>query len=51
MVQFFVKLLLKQRPSALYHGFHQVLDATKFLTAKMHLLYFKESESQILEKF
>jgi len=43
MVQFFLKLLLKQRILAVYHDFHQVLVATKFLTAKLHSLYVVES--------
>jgi len=50
MVQFLVILLLKQRLLALYHDFHVMLDATKFLTAKIHSLYVKESESEILER-
>ena len=39
MVQFLVKILLKQRILAVYHDFHWVLVATKFLTAKLHSLY------------
>jgi len=39
--------LLKQG-IAVYHDFHWVLDATKFLTAKIHSLYVKELE--ILER-
>jgi len=43
-----MKLLLKQRILAVYHDFHWVLVATKFLAAKLHPLYVKESE--ILER-
>jgi len=32
-----------------YHDFHWVLVATKFLDAKLHSLYVKESESEIWE--
>jgi len=45
-----MKLLLKQRILAVYHDFHWVLAATKFLAAKLHSLYVKESESEILER-
>jgi len=38
-----MKRLLKQRILALYHDFHWVVDATKFLTAKIHSIYVKES--------
>ena len=34
----------------LYNDFHWVLDAIKFLTAKIHSLYLKESELEILER-
>jgi len=51
MVQFLMKLLLKQRIFAVYHNFHVVLVATKFLIAKLHLLYVKESELKILERW
>jgi len=44
MLQFLLKLLLKQSILALYHDFHWVLDATK----RLHSLYIKESE--ILER-
>jgi len=44
MVQFLMKLLLKQRILAVYHDFHYVLVATKFLTVKFHSGYVKESE-------
>jgi len=54
MVQFLMKLLLKQRILAVYHDFHWVLVAIIFLTAKLYSLYVKESESgresEILEK-
>jgi len=45
MVQFLLKLLLKQRFLAVYHDFHQLI-----LTAKFQSLYVKESGSEILEK-
>ena len=48
LVQFLIKLLLKQRILAVYHDFYSVLVATKFLAAKFHSLYVKESE--ILER-
>jgi len=48
--QFLIKLLLKQRILAVYLDFHWVLIATKFLVAKLHLLYVKESGSEILER-
>jgi len=38
-----MKRLLKQRILALYHDFHWVVDATKFLTVKIHSIYVKES--------
>ena len=44
MVQFHMKLLLKQRILAVHHNFCCVLVATKFLTGKLHSLYVKESE-------
>jgi len=43
MVQFLMKLLLKQRILAMYYDFHCVLVATKFVTVKLHSLYVKES--------
>ena len=49
-VQFLMKLLLKQRILAVFHDFHRVLVATKFLVAKLHSLYVKESGLEILEK-
>ena len=48
MVQFLLKLLLKQKILVVYHDFHWLLIATKFLTAKLHSLYVRESE--ILER-
>jgi len=36
-VQFLLKLLLKQRILAVYHSFHWLLVAAKFLAAKHHL--------------
>jgi len=33
----------------MYHIFYWLLVATKWLTAKLHLRYVKESESEILE--
>ena len=48
MVQILLKLLLKRKILAVYHDFHWLLVATKLLTAKLHTLYVKESES--LEK-
>jgi len=33
-----------------YHDFHWVLVAIKLLTGKLHSLYVKESESEILER-
>jgi len=50
MVQFLLKLLLKQVIIAAYHDFHWLLVATKMLTAKLHLRYAMESESEILER-
>jgi len=50
MVQFLLKLLLKQSILAVYHDLHWLLVATKLLTAKLHSRYVKESESEILEK-
>ena len=49
-VHFLMKLLLKQRVLAVYHDFHWVLVAIKFLAAKLHSLYLKESDSEILER-
>jgi len=43
MIQFLLKLLLKQRILAVNHDFHRVLVATKLLTAKLHSLYVKKS--------
>jgi len=50
MVQFILKLLLKQIILAMYHFFQGSLVATKFLTTKLHSRYVKESvsESEIL---
>jgi len=45
-----MELLLKQIILAVHHDFQWVLVATKFLTAKLHSLYVKESESEILER-
>jgi len=42
MVQFLSKLLLKQVILAVYHDFHWLLIAAKFLTAILHGLYFGE---------
>jgi len=47
MEQFLIKLLLKQIIIAVYHDFHWLLVATKFLAAKLYSLYVKESESGI----
>ena len=47
MVQFLMKLLLKQRIQAVYHDFHWLLLATKLFTAKLHSLYVKGSESGV----
>ena len=47
---FLIKLFLKPSILALYHDFHWVLVAVKFLGAKLHSLYIKESESEILER-
>ena len=41
IVQFLLRFLLKQRLLAVYHDFHWLLVATKFLTAKLHSLYVK----------
>jgi len=51
MVQFLLKLLLKQEILAVYHIFHWLLIATKLLTAKFHWCYVKKwvSKSEILE--
>jgi len=48
MVQFLMKLWLKQIILFVYHDFHGVPVASQFLTVKFHLLYVKESESEIL---
>ena len=50
MIQFLLKLLLKQRILAVSHDFHWLLFATKLLTTKLHSRYVKESESDILER-
>ena len=34
----------------MYHAFHWVLVATKFLTAKSHAIYVKKLELEILER-
>ena len=49
MMQFILKLLLKQRFAAVDHDFHWLLIAKRLLTAKLHSLYIKESESELLE--
>ena len=49
MVQCLFKLLLKQSILAVRHDFY-LLVATKLLTAKLHSLYVKEPESEILER-
>jgi len=43
MVQFLLKLLLKQRILAVYHDFYWLLVATKLLSAKLHSVYVMES--------
>ena len=48
MVQVLMKLLLKQISLAVYHDFHGVLVVAKFLTAKLHSPFVKQSE--ILER-
>jgi len=50
MVQFLLKLLLKQRIVAMRHDFHWLLVATKLVTAKLHSCYVKDSEFKILER-
>jgi len=50
MVQFLMKLLLKQRFLAVCHDIHWVLVATKLLTAKLHSFYVNESKSEILKR-
>jgi len=50
MVQLFLKLWLKQIILVVYHDLYWVLVATKLLTAKLHSLNVKESESEILER-
>jgi len=49
-VQFLMKFLLQQIILAVYYDFHWVLVATKLLKAKLHSLYVKELESEILER-
>jgi len=49
MVQIFIKLLLKQRIIPVYHDFHWVLVATKFLTAKHHSFMLKSPSRQFLK--
>jgi len=44
MVQFLLKLLVKQRILAVYHGFRWMLVAAKLWTVKLHSCYAKESE-------
>jgi len=46
MIQFLLKLLLKQRFLAVYHRFRRLLIATKLLTVKLYSLYVKESEPE-----
>jgi len=46
-VEFLMKLLLKEWILDVYHDFHWVLVATKFLAAKHHSLYVNELESDI----
>ena len=41
MVQFLMKLLLKQRILAVYHDIHEVLVATNLLTAKLVVFLLK----------
>ena len=43
MVQFLLKLVLKEIILAVFYDFHWVLVTTKLLTAKLHSLYNKES--------
>jgi len=43
MVQFLLKLLLKQKILAVYHDFHWLLVAVKLLTAKLNSRYVNES--------
>jgi len=50
MVKFLMKRLLKQIILPLYHDFHWVLCATKFLTTKIHSLYVSKWESENLER-
>ena len=45
-----MKFLLQQIILAVYYDFHWVLVATKLLKAKLHSLYVKELESEILER-
>ena len=50
MVQFLLKILLKEIILAVYHDLHWLLVATKLLTSKLHSRYVKELESEILER-
>jgi len=47
MVQFLLKLLLKQRFLAVHHDFHSLLVAKKWFTAKLHSRFVTESESGV----
>jgi len=49
MVQFLLKLLLKQRILSVNHDFHWLLVATKFLAVTLRAPYVKESQSEILD--
>jgi len=44
------EIFMKLRILAVYHDFHWLLLATKFLTAELHSSYAKKSESEILER-
>jgi len=50
MVQFILKLFLKQIILVVYYDFHWVLGAMKSLTAKLHSLYVKEWVMEISRK-
>ena len=50
MVQFLLKLSLKQIIIAVYHDFHWLLVATKLLAVRLHSRYVTESVSDILER-
>ena len=50
MVHFLLKALFNKIILAVYHDFRWLLVATKLLTVKLHSLYVKESESEILER-